>query len=375
MSSVAFTVPHLTGKESVYLNQCLAGGQLGGDASFTKRCHTFLKGVYGAEVLLCHSCTAALEMAALLIGLKPGDEVIMPSYTFVSTANAVVLRGAVPVFVDIREDTLNIDEALVEAAITSRTRAIMVVHYAGVGCDMDAIGAIAARHGLHVIEDAAQGYGALWKGRKLGSFGELAALSFHQTKNIVCGEGGALIINDASLAERAQIVREKGTNRTKFIRGEVAKYDWQDVGSSYLPSDLVAAVLLAQLEEAERLTKQRLSLWTTYDTLFRDAGNNRIRLPQIPAEAQHNGHIYHVRLPDFTAREAVRQALNGLKIGAVTHYVPLHSSPAGQRFGRCASGMQVTDETAATLLRLPLHGGLDFETVESVAKRVLDFAG
>ncbi len=374
MEPIAFTLPELTGNEIRYVNDCLLTGQLGGDASFTKRCHDHLEKIYGVKALLCHSCTAALEMAAILIDLRPGDEVIMPSYTFVSTANAVALRGAVPVFVDIRPDTLNIDPALIESAITERTRAIFVVHYAGVGCDMDAIGDIATKHRLAVVEDAAQAYRASWKGRLLGTFGSISTLSFHQTKNVVSGEGGALIVNDPELVRRAQIIREKGTNRTEFIRGEVAKYDWQDLGSSYLPSDLVAAVLLAQLEQADSLTERRLGLWAEYDRIFRAAARPDIRLPFVPQEAAHNGHIYHLRFADLDAREKVRLGLVSEKIGAVTHYVPLHSAPAGRRFGRTASAMDVTDDTARTLLRLPLHGGMSPSDVRRVATRVLDLA-
>ncbi|EGE60346.1 UNVERIFIED_ORG: dTDP-4-amino-4,6-dideoxygalactose transaminase [Rhizobium esperanzae] len=374
MNRVSFALPHLIGKEALYLNECLLSGQWGGDATFTKRCHAHLDSLYGASTLLCHSCTAALEMAAMLLRLGPGDEVIMPSFTFVSTANAVVLRGAVPVFVDIRSDTLNIGETLIEAAITPRTKAIFVVHYAGVGCEMEPILAIASRHGLAVVEDAAQAYRASWKGRPLGTFGQLATLSFHQTKNIVSGEGGALIVNDPGLVERAQIIREKGTNRSQFIRGEVAKYDWQDMGSSFLPSDLVAAVLLAQLEYAEELTRHRLSLWHAYDAIFKAAGHNGLRLPEIPADAAHNGHIYHVRFTNLERREEARRKLVAEGIGGVTHYVPLHSSPAGERFGRAASSMAVTDETADTLLRLPLHGGLTEADIARVASRVLELA-
>ncbi|ARM87425.1 DegT/DnrJ/EryC1/StrS family aminotransferase protein [Rhizobium sp. CIAT894] len=374
MNRVSFALPHLIGKEALYLNECLLSGQWGGDASFTKRCHAHLDSMYDASTLLCHSCTAALEMAAMLLRLGPGDEVIMPSFTFVSTANAVVLRGAVPVFVDIRSDTLNIDETLIEAAITPRTKAIFVVHYAGVGCEMEPILAIASRHGLAVVEDAAQAYLASWKGRALGTFGQLATLSFHQTKNIVSGEGGALIINDPALVERAQVIREKGTNRSQFIRGEVAKYDWQDMGSSFLPSDLVAAVLLAQLEYAEDLTRQRLSLWHAYDAIFKAAGHNGLRLPEIPADAAHNGHIYHLRFANLERREETRRKLVAEGIGGVTHYVPLHSSPAGERYGLTPSSMAVTNQTADTLLRLPLHGGLTEADIARVASRVLEFA-
>jgi len=328
---------------------------LHGDGPFTEKCHKLLEAAYGAPVLLTHSCTAALEMAAILSGVESGDEVIMPSFTFVSTANAFVLRGAVPVFVDIRANTFNIDEKLLEQAVSPRSRAIVPVHYAGVACDMVSIQAFARKHNLMVIEDAAQAIEATYNGRRLGSFGQLAALSFHQTKNVVCGEGGALVINDENLAERARIIREKGTNRAQFQRGEVSKYEWLDIGSSYLPGDLVAAVLLAQLEQAAEITARRLRLWSLYhEALAGLEAKGVLRRPVIPAGCGHNAHIYHVLLQDAQTRPGIIRRLREDGVCAVSHYVPLHSSPAGRKFGRVASGMGVTDRVAASILRLPL---------------------
>lgn len=365
---VAFSRPDMTGRELAYLEKCLQTGQIAGDNHFTRRCHELLREQYGAPVLLTHSCTAALEMAAMLL-VCPGDEVIMPSYTFVSTANAFVLRGGIPVFVDIRPDTLNLDETLLELAITPRTRAIVPVHYAGVGCDMDAILAVAQKHGLAVVEDAAQGYLASWKDKPLGTFGGLGALSFHQTKNVVSGEGGALIVNDTSLEQRAHIIREKGTNRTEFLRGEVDKYEWLDIGSSSLPSDLLAAVLFAQLERAEALTERRLALWNRYHALLEPLERaGRLQRPKVPEVARHNGHIYYVLWENTALRDLVRGRLRAAGIESATHYVPLHSAPGGRRFGRPCGSMQVTDRTAATLLRLPLHGGLSEDDVDRVVE-------
>jgi dTDP-4-amino-4,6-dideoxygalactose transaminase len=305
--------------------------------------------------------------------VQAGDEIIMPSFTFVSTANAFVLRGATPVFVDIRADTLNMDEHLIEAAITERTRAIVPVHYAGVACEMDFIMEIAARHQLSVIEDAAQGCLARWNGRPLGSIGALGALSFHQSKNIVSGEGGVLVINNPALIQRAHILREKGTNRAEFLRGEVDKYEWLDIGSSYLPSDGVAAVLLAQLEAAEEITAARLSLWRSYhERLAEPERIGLLRRPMIPHQAQHNGHIYHVLFESNGLREHVRLQLLRAGIEAYTHYVPLHSAPAGRRYGRVVGPMMVTDWVAATLLRLPIHSGMTDRQVDRVVDAILD---
>lgn len=358
--SIPFNKPHMTGKELWYISQAHAKGHLAGDGTFTKRCSQWLEQRTGSsKALLTHSCTAALEMAALLANMGDGDEVIMPSYTFVSTANAFVLRGAIPVFVDIRPDTLNIDETLIEAAITPRTRAIAVVHYAGVACEMDVIMDIARRHRLLVIEDAAQGIMSSYKGRPLGSIGHMGCLSFHETKNIISGEGGALLINDAELVQRAEIIREKGTNRSQFFRGQVDKYTWCDLGSSFLPSELIAAFLWAQMEAADDITAQRLASWNRYhDSLaaFEDAG--LVRRPIVSDHCQHNAHMYYLLLPDLAARTAFIGQLKACGIGAVFHYVPLHSAPAGRKLGRAHGSMKMTDDLADRLVRLPLWVGL-----------------
>jgi dTDP-4-amino-4,6-dideoxygalactose transaminase len=318
------------------------------------------------KALLTHSCTAALEMSALLADLKPGDEVIMPSYTFTSTANAFVLRGAVPVFVDIRPDTLNLDESLVEAAITPRTRAIVPVHYAGVACEMDALLDIASRRGLLVIEDAAQGYGSSYRGRPLGSFGAMGCLSFHETKNVISGEGGALLVNDPALAERAEIIREKGTNRSAFFRGQVDKYTWVDAGSSYLPGELIAAFLWAQLQQGEDITRRRLGIWQQYHAALEHAERREwIRRPIVPQHCDHNAHMYYVLLPTLAVRQRVISLMRDAGVNPVFHYVPLHSAPAGRRFGRAASPMITTNKLADRLLRLPLWIGVNVDRVMS----------
>ena len=360
---IPFNKPYMTGKELWYIAQAHAQGHLAGDGGFTKKCNRWIEQHTGAEhALLTHSCTAALEMCALLAELSPGDEVIMPSYTFVSTANAFVLRGAVPVFVDVRDDTLNLDERLVEAAITQRTRAIVPVHYAGVGCEMDAITAIARRHQLLVIEDAAQALMSTYRGRPLGSIGDLAAVSFHETKNIISGEGGALLVNNPAFAQRAEIIREKGTNRSQFFRGQVDKYTWVDVGSSYLPGEIIAAFLWAQMEEADAITRRRLAMWHTYHQWFEDAERaGRLRRPIVPGHCVHNAHMYYVLLPDLARRTAVIERLKALGVHSVFHYVPLHSSPAGLKYGRAAADLPVTDGVAERLLRLPLWAGMEDE--------------
>ena len=334
---------------------------LAGDGVYTKRCHGWLESQIGCrKALLTHSCTGALEMAAMLANLAPGDEVIMPSYTFVSTANAFVLRGAVPVFVDIRPDTLNIDETLIEAAITERTRAIVPVHYALVAArEMDTILAIAERYGLLVVEDAAQSIMSCYKGRPLGSIGHLAALSFHETKNIISGQGGALLVNDALFAERAEIIREKGTNRSQFSRGQVDKYSWVDIGSSYLPGEVIAAFLWAQMEETESLTRRRLDLWYHYhEALAPLEAQGALRRPVIPETCQHNAHMYYILLQSLTQRTEVIQRLKEQGVHTVFHYVPLHSAPAGQRFGRVSGTMVNTELLSDRLLRLPLWVGV-----------------
>jgi dTDP-4-amino-4,6-dideoxygalactose transaminase len=357
---IPFNRPYMTGKELYYITEAKFGNMLAGDGPFTKRCHQWLEQRTGcSKALLTHSCTAALEMAALLLDIQPGDEVIMPSYTFVSTANAFVLRGGVPVFVDIREDTLNLDERLIESAITPRTRAIVPVHYAGVACEMDAIMAVAKRHNLKVVEDAAQGVMASYKGRVLGSIGDLGAYSFHETKNVISGEGGALLVNASDLATRAEIVREKGTDRSRFFRGEVDKYTWQEVGSSFLPGELIAAFLWAQLEEADRITRERLTRWNRYHELTEPLEKAGVlRRPIVPPECDHNAHMYYVLLRPGIQRQQVLGEFKRHEIWPVSHYVPLHSSPAGRRYGRVHGAMTVTDVQSECLLRLPLWVGL-----------------
>jgi len=366
--NISFNKPYMTGKELGYIRQAEAGAMLSGDGPFTKRCHQWLEKHTGAaKALLTHSCTAALEMGALLADIQPGDEVIMPSYTFVSTANAFVLRGGVPVFVDIREDTLNLDERLIEAAITPRTKAIAPVHYAGVACEMDAIMDIARRHGLTVVEDAAQGVMSTYKGRPLGSIGDLGAYSFHETKNVISGEGGALLVNDPALILRAEIIREKGTDRSRFFRGEVDKYTWQDVGSSFLPGELTAAFLWAQLEEAQRITTQRLALWERYDhALELLEARGLLRRPVIPAECKHNAHMYYILLAPGIDRQKVLEKLKMEGVNAVFHYVPLHTSPAGRRYGRVHGTLDVTIRQSESLIRLPLWLGLSAAQQERV---------
>lgn len=359
--TIPFNKPFMTGKELWYISQAHTNGHLAGDGIFTKRCQGWLEAHSGAhKALLTHSCTAALEMAAILAEMMPGDEVIMPSYTFVSTANAFVLRGAVPVFVDVRGDTMNIDERLIEAAITARTKAIVAVHYAGVACEMDTIMAIAERHGLLVVEDAAQGIMSTYKGRPLGSIGHLAAFSFHETKNIISGEGGALLINDPRFVERAEIIREKGTNRSLFFRGQVDKYTWVDAGSSFLPSELIAAFLWAQMEEAESITARRLAMWDFYHREFEAAEHDGLLVrPFLPADCKHNAHMYYVLLPSLKCRTYVIEKLKSQGVHVVFHYVPLHSSPAGLRYARSFGDMSVTSNQSDRLLRLPLWLGLE----------------
>lgn len=356
MTKVSFNMPTLTGSEFDYMRRALATGHLSGHGEFTALCHRFLENQLGGRALLTHSCTAALEMAALLLEIAPGDEVIMPSWTFSSTANAFVLRGAVPVFIDIRPDTLNIDETLIEQAITPRTKAICVVHYAGVGAEMDAIARIADAHRIKVVEDAAQCLHAGWAGRPLGTFGHFAAFSFHETKNIIAGEGGALMIHDPSAFKRAEIIWEKGTNRAAFKRREVAKYTWVDIGSSYLPSEILAAFLYAQFEHGKAITAHRLALWHRYfDGLAELEAKGLLTRPTIPAGCDHNGHIFYVLVRDAPRRDAILSELTSAGVNAIMHYVPLHSAPAGIRFGRTAGPTTHTDDVAARLIRLPLH--------------------
>lgn len=370
-AKIRFSHPSLSDTEERYIRAALDEGYLHGGGGFTDRCQKHLREIIGGEALLTTSGTAGLEMAAILCGLEPGDEVILPSYTFSSTANAVVLRGAVPVFVDIRADTLNIDERRIEEVVTSRTRAIFPVHYAGICAEMDAIGEIAGRYGLMVVEDAAQALGSSYRGRPAGSIGDLACFSFHATKNIVSGEGGALLVNRPELAERAQIVWEKGTNRREFVEGRVDKYTWVDLGSSFLPSEVTAALLLAQLERAAEINADRLATWQFYHAAFEVAEKRGLVVrPTVPPHCTHNGHIYYLLLPDREARDALSRALAVDGINAPFHYVPLHSSPAGRRFGRTHGELKTTDAAGSRLIRLPLYVDIG-ERAEVVVERVL----
>lgn len=372
---VPFNWPYMTGKELHYIAQSHAGGHLAGDGPFTRKCHEWLvRNTGSAAALLTQSCTAALELAALLLAVKPGDEIIMPSYTFVSTANAFVLRGGVPIFVDIRGDTLNLDERLVESAITTRTRAIVPVHYAGVGCEMDELLRIAERHGLAVVEDAAQGVMASYKGRALGAIGSLGAFSFHETKNVISGEGGALLINDPKYVGQAEILREKGTDRSQFFRGQIDKYTWQDVGSSYLPSELTAAFLWAQLEEAQVLTERRIAVWRSYYAALEPLERaGLLRRPVVPVGCAHNAHMFYILLRDQSVRARLIASLKKSEISTVFHYVPLHSSPAGRRFGKTHGSLEVTERIADSLLRLPLWIGMDDGHVAYVISAIEKF--
>jgi dTDP-4-amino-4,6-dideoxygalactose transaminase len=367
---IPFNRPFIAGRELFYISQAVLGGHLAGDGKFSKLCQEWMEKRFGAKkILLTTSCTSALDMCAILADIQPGDEVIMPSYTFVSTANAFVLRGGRIRFVDIRPDTLNIDEKQIEAAITDRTKVLMPVHYAGVGCEMDTILDIARRHNLLVIEDAAQGVNATYKDRYLGTIGQLGAYSFHETKNFISGEGGALVINDERFIERAEIVREKGTNRSKFFRGEVDKYTWVDIGSSFLPSEIVAAFLYAQLEEAETITKKRWAIYDYYAERFAPlAEKGLVRLPMSPPECRHNAHMFYLILPDGKSRDGLLQHLRKHDIHAVFHYVPLHSSPMGRKMGYRDGDLPVTEDLSSRLLRLPCY----FELTVSGQERILE---
>ncbi|HVZ47056.1 MAG TPA: dTDP-4-amino-4,6-dideoxygalactose transaminase [Ramlibacter sp.] len=374
--AIPFNKPFMTGRELYNIAQAHFSGRLAGDGQYTQRCHAELQRLTGTrKALLTQSCTAALEMSAILAGIAPGDEVIMPSFTFVSTANAFVLRGGVPVFADVRPDTLNIDETKIEALLTPRTRAIVVVHYAGVVCEMQPILDIAARRGLTVIEDAAQAILSTWHGQHAGTFGRFGTLSFHETKNVISGEGGALLVNTAEDAERAEIVREKGTNRAQFFRGQTDKYTWCDIGSSFLPGELTAAFLAAQLDEARTITDRRLQLWARYHEAFADLeSRGLLRRPVVPAHCAHNAHMYYVLLEDLAARTRLIEWLKADGILAVFHYVPLDTSPFGQRFERAASACPVTADASDRLLRLPLWLGLEAEQPR-VIERVRAFFG
>lgn len=377
MNQIPFNRPYMTGVEIEYIRDAKRRNMLAGDGWFTKQCHQWLElNIALKKALLTHSCTAALEMAALLVDIQPGDEVIMPSYTFVSTANAFVLRGGVPVFVDIRPDTLNIDEKKIEAAITNRTRAIVPVHYAGVACEMDTIMAIARRSSLKVIEDAAQALMSRYKGQSLGGIGNLGAFSFHETKNIISGEGGALLVNDDEYIVSAEIIREKGTDRGRFFRGEVDKYTWQSVGSSYLPGELIAAFLWAQFEQAEKITSQRIELWQRYYHLTESLEiDGLLTRPHVPRECEHNAHMFYVLLNEGVNRQSLLQEMKRNNVHAIFHYVPLHSSPAGRYYCRIDGQLDFTDSLSERIVRLPLWVGMqesDQQQVVEVLKAAIN---
>ena len=372
---IPFNKPAIVGAELIYVGQAVAGGHASGDGPFTRRAQKLMQERFGARrVLLTTSCTAALEMAALLCGLSPGDEVILPSYTFVSTANAVALRGATPVFVDIRPDTLNIDERLIEAAVTPRTRAIFPVHYAGVACEMDEIMAIAKRHNLLVVEDAAQGVYAQYKGRWLGTIGHIGCYSFHETKNFSCGEGGAMVVNDPAFEARAEILREKGTNRSQFLRGQVDKYTWVDIGSSYVPSDMLAAFLLGQLENMEKITLRRGEIFHRYATLLAPlASKGLIRAPIVPRHCATNHHMFYLLAAGLDERTSLIAHLREAGILAVFHYVPLHSSPFARSLGLPILNLPITDDASSRLLRLPMYYDLTDFQINRVVDSILEF--
>jgi len=372
---IPFNRPFMVGNELAYIRDAVEQGHLAGDGAYTKKCHAWMERAFRAlRVFLTPSCTAALEMAALLCRLRPGDEVILSSYTFVSTANAFVLHGARPVFVDIRPDTLNLDETRIEAALTDRTRAIVPTHYAGVACEMDRIMELAARREITVVEDAAQGVNATYKGRFLGTLGHLGCYSFHETKNLIAGEGGALVLSREDDVEHAEIIREKGTNRSKFLRGQVDKYSWVAVGSSYLPSELVAAFLYAQLEECERITRQRRGIYDYYaEHLAHLERQGALRLPRVPVECAHNGHMFYVLLTDGAVRHRLIAHLEARSILAVFHYVPLHTSPMGRQYGYKGGELPVTESSSERLLRLPCYFSLTRSDQDRVIEAIDEF--
>jgi len=375
MTKITFNRPSLMGKELEYMKEAIANSHISGDGTFTRKCNAWLEEALGVpKVLITTSCTHALEMAALLLELGPGDEFIVPSFTFVTTANAFVLRGATPVFADIRPDTLNIDEGQVERLITPRTKAILVVHYAGVGCEMDTVSEIARRHNVPIVEDNAHGLFGRYKGRLLGTFGALASLSFHETKNFTCGEGGALLINEPRYAERAEIIREKGTNRSRFFRGQVDKYTWVDLGSSYLPSDILAAFLYAQLEAREQIQSIRRRVWEYYYDHLQDwAEEKGVQLPVVPSHCEQPYHLFHLLLPSLEQRQAFMDHLKAHDVSSVFHYLPLHLSEMGRRFGGKTGDCPVTEDVADRLARLPFHNSLTGEDLERVVRLVKQF--
>lgn len=365
---IPFNKPFKIEKEFEYIQDAIEKGVLRGDGIYTQKCHQFIeKKLNCKKAFLTHSCTAALEMCAILLDISAGDEVIMPSFTFVSTANAFVLRGGVPVFVDIKPDTLNIDENLIEEAITSRTKAICVVHYAGVACEMDKIMNIAKKHNLFVIEDSAQALGSFYREKPLGTIGDFGCFSFHETKNIISGEGGALIINNEKFVPRAEIIREKGTNRSGFFRGEVDKYTWVDIGSSFLPSDLISAYLYSQLENLDKINNKRMEIWTYYNKLFEKYElEGFVKRPFIPNGCSHNAHMYYLLFNNFEQRTSFIQFMKKNDIDPVFHYIPLHSSPAGLKYGKISGRMDVTNNISDTLVRLPMYYNLRSEDLDII---------
>ncbi len=371
--TIKFNIPPLTGKELNYIAKALENGKQCGDGEYTRKCNAWLeKNLNVQKALLTTSCTHALELAAHLIDVKPGDEVIMPSYTFVSTANAFALRGAKIVFVDVRPDTMNIDEGKIESAITHKTKVIVVVHYAGIACEMDKICEIASKHGLYVVEDAAQGILSSYKGRKLGSIGDFGCISFHETKNISMGEGGALLIKNAKYNDQAEIIREKGTDRTRFIRGEIDKYSWVSIGSSYLPSEINASFLYAQLEEASKINQDRLKTWDYYYGMLKNAKKTfDIQLGTIPSNCEQNGHMFYIKMKDLIHRNLLMRGLKGKGISTAFHYIPLHSSQAGSILGRFHGEDKYTTLESSRLLRLPMYYGLKKDTIEYICESIL----
>lgn len=372
---VDFNRPVVVGNEFEYMRQAVENGHISGDGPFTKKCHAFLEKELGVpKALLTTSCTHALEMSAILLDIQPGDEVILPDFTFVSTVNAFVLRGAKPVFIDIRPDTLNLDESKLEAAITPRTKSIVPVHYAGVGCEMDSLMEIARRYGIPVVEDNAHGLFGKYMGKYLGTFGSMAAQSFHETKNFTSGEGGALLINDLELVERAEIIREKGTNRSRFFRGQVDKYTWVDIGSSYLPSDILAAFLFAQFEQREKIQLHRRQVWELYSTGLKDwAQAHDVQLPYVPGHCEQSYHMFYLLMPTLDLRQRLITYLRERGVYSVFHYLPLHLSDMGQRFGGKSGDCPVTERVSDQLVRLPFHNALTSAEQEQVIDLLYKF--